>query len=826
MSKSVVENIPKHYNDRVNSIEVKVRNNNFEPVENVCGFKSAIISQYNSPESVIRNFVSRLRKLDSNVNLSVEVNNSFNPSDLYKNASTMEDIIRNFVNYLEENKESGREYSIIKYLSYLINIYKERLSQSEYLNDPLIKDIDEQSISNMEVYFNRCVELYKERKSGEVNKDYAINPYSTDIESKLNKSRLIRVIDKLVSIVNEAEGKMRRGIGVKVNEEENTFSLEIDPRTIVDGTSNLTTAINLLCIKIKTIMNSNSLYASYIIDVFVNDLSNLLGDYIKELNKSIYVPINGEIIEKLVLTINGGNMYDANRSVNHLSLEGLVSVDNFELDKLFNTSNQSTKAYQGDVIPYVLKGIEQNMSENKDVKLNTDIFTNLKNYIKMRSKVISNISNSELELYRSEINNYLILVSYYNDLVSRITSEGKMYEQRRFYAPIDLERVIVRGVKYIYLSEINGVISNIVKNNPDDFDINEYPRYRSTSYYWRYNNGDGVREYSNSYLGALIKYTEDYREDALKRIYSKATPVETITLKRAYTTKYNLHFCMSPASMNLSDSLDLITNSDLIPNNKITIINTTNDVNIHYKRYISFLGSVSQYDDNIHPETINVNEKNINPRSVCNDIYSLSGLYSKIVKDMRLLMKEDSSKFNEKTKELIDLSVQELNSYIHNMRFTISQMVGRETHEYFEEFTDMYLETIDNAKTLSNFNIEIGNPTTIDLIKSEYARDPLVVKIREIHQRMYNNDYISDHKLKNLNLKPREKDEEEEEDRNMKRSLQSNSGVSKDFLKEFRKDLPKDIKKFNLKKFQSKYSKKSKEMIEELNESMASITNI
>ena len=292
------------------------------------------------------------------------VDSILNTKNLYENSESISVVWNKLTNtyyeHIHEFSESESETFLANF-NIVINEYKYMLSNSDYINNPLIQNITPEMIDSMEtdltIAYNYHYEHFDNNNNDNddnVLKQYRMD-YKKDSQSKLNREKFIHTLN----LINQIEGNPISGLGTIYN--GNTISSEINPNIIVSCSVYIKDAIDKLVEKIQSLDNS---YNNELIDIY-NNLSELysINDMKYGLNQK--TSINSELVHKLYNAVSEklaiDNSLDENikPSDNSLKVPGLERVENANL---INTIKDNSVSNEDKM--YILKGMEHQINNS------------------------------------------------------------------------------------------------------------------------------------------------------------------------------------------------------------------------------------------------------------------------------------------------------------------------------------------------------------------------------------------------------------------------------------------------------------------------------
>jgi len=296
------------------------------------------------------------------------VDSILNTKNLYENSESISVVWNKLTNtyyeHIHEFSESESETFLANF-NIVINEYKYMLSNSDYINNPLIQNITPEMIDSMEtdltIAYNYHYEHFDNNNNDNddnVLKQYRMD-YKKDSQSKLNREKFIHTLNSIVNLINQIEGNPISGLGTIYN--GNTISSEINPNIIVSCSVYIKDAIDKLVEKIQSLDNS---YNNELIDIY-NNLSELysINDMKYGLNQK--TSINSELVHKLYNAVSEklaiDNSLDENikPSDNSLKVPGLERVENANL---INTIKDNSVSNEDKM--YILKGMEHQINNS------------------------------------------------------------------------------------------------------------------------------------------------------------------------------------------------------------------------------------------------------------------------------------------------------------------------------------------------------------------------------------------------------------------------------------------------------------------------------
>lgn len=701
-------------------------------------YKSAIINYFSDIENWMRTLLTQYAASDSNINIDFE--DASNPSDIYENAEKITDVFRIIVSHFERDNEKyyKKDDTVITMLNHIVNFYKERISNSDYIGDRFIVNIDEKDVSDMEAYYEKALNIMKKRYKNQWDSSpLRIIPYNRDSQSKLYRYRLIKALTDAVYLVNEDIGILNKEIGVRVIN-NNKFTLDIDPLSIDDTALDLMDAINKFYERLVKIS-----------DVYMVDLKNVHDrvNEIYEINleekeKNNKPSINSEIVQKLKFASNHPISNPRAvikmikelipKSQNKLTFEGIVKTDTDNVKSLISKKNLSPSEIL--LLRFILKSIENNVKfiNNDDVDDSYyQIYDLLLKQIKLREQKLKSYSHSEINYHRKEIDDFLILVFHYNEMISTAYFENKInihkHENENIFSPYKIDVELEYGIKYVYTCELNKAIVSIVRNNPDKFKQGVKLDYSENFYNWgEYATGD----FSLNYLNQVISTQVSKREHALEQIEKESDNATRADLINSYITKYYLTRSQSPGTKPLDHYSDVIINLPKIANT----IQREIDLTIAYLFgfYKDFIISVEAYDKNVNTYSIITDKTGLVVSTFYKDAETFKDMFDGITNTIKNLQK--NGQLTESVKKDIDYSAKRLNKCIQGTRYKFAQMMGRERNQTFDVVMEQYKKMTEDCIEFAKLNEEIGSSNTINLCYNDETIDYISDNIKRIHE--------------------------------------------------------------------------------------------
>ncbi|OUM69066.1 carbohydrate-binding module family 18 protein [Piromyces sp. E2] len=700
-SEKNISNVYVRVDDKANSL--KKYN-----IDIVCDYKTVYINKYVMIEEDMINTLKYGRNFDSNIQSKIDDITKL--SNLYSriiNVSSIEDIFINIYKGIQQRNIKAQ--TLKNYLnSYfdLLNDYRERISNSEYLNDKYIRDITDFSMKHLEIIYQQTLNFYHKKFNDLENTEIEnLIPYRKDSQSKYYRIKLINLINHLVYFVNNDIGYLNSGLGVNI--ENLTFSYEIDYHSIDNEATDLRDAIERLCKKMKAMDVINDYTLLVYFQDFKKEANEILQVMIDEHERTGKVSVNNEIVSIIYYTLcdilENTNQYSSSieenrssiKSENYLTLEGVFYANKFNLMDIVDSTNMSI-----DFIPFVLKGIETK------IRMNQVEGTDLVNCIIKIRKYLSNNLYNKLN-NRSYADYNLVLVSEFNDLAAMALTNGHFNSGSSDIIPIDLSDQFISGIKYFYTMDFNYAISTLVKNNPNYFSINLI-----------------IKTSQMNSRGQIMRYFANHSDEMTKIVISKA-----------YNTKYNFIRCLSsnPVKTELENISDVITNFDMVTMDpkdiNVVLSHLNNSFNL-------FMIAVTKFDE--HATALNISdltEKKEDPSLFYPGVKSFEELFNKISEN--ILSHQEDKEWIEKYQKDVEKAAQKLNACIHGIHQKIALLVGRLHVKIFDSIINNYLSITNNAEKFFDANISIGNSIKIE---REYnnGEDIVVSRLRKV-----NNKYSS-----------------------------------------------------------------------------------
>jgi hypothetical protein len=729
--------IDDNYSDIISDLKIEgnaFRHMKDEPFADRTNYKSALIKAYVDLEYWMSKFLKLYEPLDSKINSNfIDVTN---PSNLYSDMSKLETMFKKILNLFQMNISENveRDINYINSFRCLINVYKERFSNSDYGNDKFTVDITERTIKNMEIYYQKGLSFFQKHYTLVFSTDnflhYKIIPFNRDSQSLLYRKRLIKVITDAVYLLNEDIGIMNREVGVKINDKYD-FSLEIDPKTIDEDATSLEDAIDKLYDKLV-----------HISDVYTPDINNVYErlNEIYEINleekeRNNEPSVNSEIVHKLRFAL--GNHPIANKramtkwikplipkSQNKLSLEGLVKVKPGSL-KEFLCKDQLTSS-DITLLQFIMKSLENKVriaDDESDVDDDYyEILGLILKVIERKKQSIESYTHMEFPYHRKDIDDFLILVFHYNELVSTALAANKLRMKRNngnYYYAIKFDQELDDRIKFTYVLESNFGIVQIIQNNPNKFRQDVDSSHSDRMYFW---GNMGCGELSTSYLNKVTSRLLFSNENAKKLIMAAGDDSAKAHLIDAYNTKYYHTRCKSPGSKSLEDYRDVIYNLYDLANTIQREIDPT--ILFLFGSFKEFIRSVAKYDKNVTPNSIITNGNGLVVSSMYKGAHSYSEMFEGIVENIKNLRAAD--KLTDKVKDDINYSIRKLSYCINGLRFKFAQMAGREKNEMFFVLFIYYRNMFSPCVELVKLNEEIGNSMKVKLYNNEHTFDYVV----------------------------------------------------------------------------------------------------
>jgi len=665
---------------------------------NVCGYASAVIRKYSDVETPTFEALKLYKEIDSNININGR--NLNNPRELYKNAETIEDVWRHLFNDFRStysdgnNKEQNVEF--IKYFNEVINTYKEKLSSPDFINDKFIKNIEEQTINNLEYYYNIAVKMYIEEYGdleGYYNGQLMYTlPYGDMTQSKYYIMKLLNTLNILNKLVNKCNGKLSSGLGIKFDGSK--FSNEIDPFSIGNSSDVIDSVKNLVNgIKDPSLNIDQTDYITFL-DTF-NSLEFIYEIY------DIEMQINGRPSDNFEIIGILYNFYY--EMANGEEIDIMPSDVKLELPE--NTSDMIRNIYS-------LRGIESYLINTEEEDITSETYDEINKHREAIETMAENLlSYKSPDGHLNEIEEYLQYVGTYNDVISSMIFYDKANGEP--FSPIELKETLIHRIKYAYLSMNNEAMTTFIDAEPDRFDSDGIGSSKSIynpdgkAYSW---NDKECTEITFDYLQKIARDDDgSLSYDFASFIYNYGVD---LILKKSTTLKYELLLALSPFSR---DWEEIESVKGKIP--EIQYEHKDIDDTVHYsnQKLFEFLLRVSKFDENIDIGSIDLESDDyMEPTVLYNGESSLTSLFDKVFENIDVL----------KDNDLIDMDVRIevnniahlLNSYLQGLRYKICLMAGREYTEVLEYFIDQYEELAEQAIRFEKLDSEMGYRYTINSI--------------------------------------------------------------------------------------------------------------
>jgi len=628
-----------------------------------------------------------------------------NINDLHNKAETVENLwkylVDDYINNIEKfTKEESQ--SFILNFNEVINGYTHYLSDSDYTNHEILKNIDDENITIMKSYYEKAYDLhiknygYITDENGE-EMIYHID-YNKDSQSLHYKRKLLKNIKTALSIINEHNNNIinEESLGVLIDGDK--FSSEIDPMTILESET-IEEGIDKICEGIESIDidsldedKQNELNTK--INEIMNDLEELKAINQEEYEKTGEPSINSQIVHVFYNSVakkQGKEIDDSDFTYSeiYLSVPELENINNEEdyndiVDTLKN-NDVSIEAKR-----YIFKGIENTIIHSEGEYLDDRIFmaiSDLETYIRKESSYVEHVNS--YERYQNYVNNFVLFTSYYNHLVGVAAQYDKIYSEKLSRKnpvnTIELSNNILLKLLFINNQQLSDAIVEVVKNNPDKYNQDyENNDIFATTYMW---NNERVKEVTFSYLTKLFKKENDFKNKAtcFKEIISDSGD-DTLArhlIKKAYKTKIIHTVYLSPASRNIDDIDDLNLNAiDLNINISKDTIQPIDDYS--NAKFYEAMTEISTYNDDVTIDSYDNKYGLANVATLYKGAVSYKDMFNKMEEYVTELYFNDE--VTEEIKEKIDSSTNKLNSYVSNTRFKFILTLGREHKNTFNTF--------------------------------------------------------------------------------------------------------------------------------------------
>lgn len=686
-----------------------------------CGYKTVIVSYYYyilEDWSIIQNIMT---KYDSNFNKN---NKDFSvPGNIYRGAETFDDIFLAIIKIFENNNFSDIQNDDFLFnISVIINDFKMDISDSYYNNHAFLRNIDEETIHRFEIYFKIMCDLL-----GENNTNNSLIDYHYDGGSKYFMTRLLTFINKLVFKINEMDGFLNYGLGVRIDGDE--FSMDINYETIDKDANNLEDAIERLAKRIQSI---DSRYKSVMEEYYeeLYELNNIINKSKNQINK--------ELIYNLLIAIqsyiDGTDDYEKNKVVisednNRLSLEGIFYME--------STNINDVRYYEKipmEVIPYIFKGITHEIIKNGNN--NEEIINFLLNIQHDIDKInYDEINKTDINIKkesRRSLDHYLILLAEYNNIAASTIIKDVSANNGEYITTRGFGYDIINKVLYNYNKDLNEAIQSIINANPKIF--NKYFENPGRDiYHWDYYNNS--EEFNDIDLKMLIKkvpYNDISRAELMKIFIVNADPLTILILNRAYNTKYLYVRCFAE-EMNPDNYEDILINADMITLSIQNAENIQPFTEYRYNTLFDFLEVMRKYDKShiyIDGDKFEISKLK---RNSYYGYYGYEEMFNEI---LPLVNSMDDNEF-------VDEGAKKLNVYIRGLRYKLAQYVGKTSvSEFFNIDTD-YSEIVRYATEYFIINKNHGNESDIDIeclnecnINTYLGNDKVINRLDDINRKI------------------------------------------------------------------------------------------
>ena len=309
----------------------------------------------------------------------------------------------------------------------------------------------------MESYFYKVYNLHENKYGYIVDENgyelIYINSYNKDSQSYLFKYKLLDSVKKLNSIINKNKDNLIYGVGINTNEDN--FSSEINPMTILESET-IDEAVEKLYNGIEALDDDS--FKDELIKIR-NELNEIKEVNDIELEKNGEPSLNSEVVHKLYnsVTSKQGLPIDENvkPSENFLSVPGLENIDFENPDTMINTFKNKDISIKDK--EYIFNGLKLEIinSDPENERLSHRIYTvvhNLDIFIKQESKKKINSFTSDIG-HERYITDFISLTSDYNNLVAVAIHHDEIYSDKLSISepikPVELDNSILQRYNYI-----------------------------------------------------------------------------------------------------------------------------------------------------------------------------------------------------------------------------------------------------------------------------------------------------------------------------------------------------------------------------------------
>jgi len=715
-------------------------------------------------------------KLDNNI-FPYSSNSDFpedisNPDLLYKASNGIKDIWEKLSQlYIDNistfNNKQSKEF-IINF-NKIINSCIEGLSNSEYLYDNEISNINENSINYLKSLFTKIYNVH-ENIFGSINENddnemVDIYPFNNDSQSKLYKERLINIINKLYNIVNFNNDDIDIGMLFNIDD-ENMF----DEEKLDD--------INLLCKDLENINidgDGKNEYKKKLLKLY-----NILRDMNKIFDMNSYdsgeFVNNFEIINKLVNTIYNKlkKEFSDDEEIQNIQINDINSP--IESTNIINI-NHIVHNYGGDYIEYIINDINSKdyikyFIDNLKFRilmmdgetLDEDVFNDIKSIEKKINDKIKQIKKYDSpEGHFEEIDHFVGLISEYNDLVTVGIANNKIslnkYDSNTINL-IELDEETSNRINYIRTQKLLNGVNTIIKNNPELFEIDIKEKLESNintsgANTIRYSWGNKeTYEPTLSDYNKVLKTKAESKADVMTNIIDNASHNTDLTdIKDSYKIKRNLLKSHSPMSLSDDDIDEVSAVSERIDgvSNNWSSIESYQEYSS--RSFMRFLKAAAKYDDYIDIENIkNNNDGTIDISSIYKDgsattFYELFSTMSEFVNLMN-----DNDLLSENDKENINKATKELKKHVEGCKYKLSKSVGRENSSSFSQVLNEFNSISSSSEMLfkSNLKVNQNHPNKVDFDVSNNSNTEKLNNINKKFSSQTKNKRTVDARIKKL----------------------------------------------------------------------------
>jgi len=633
-----------------------------------------------------------------------------NPKNLYENSESIADVWKKLTNtyyeHIHEFSESESEVFLANF-NIVINEYKNMLSDSDYVNDPLNKNITPEMVSSMETDLTRSYNYHYEHFGEE--SDNSLRRYRMDYnknsQSKLNREKFIHTLNSIKRIVSQNEGNPIDSIGTKID--GNSMSSEIDPNSIVFDSVDIKEAVEKL---IKKIPSLDETYNDDLINIYDN-LSELHSINEMEYGLNQNTSVNSEIVHRLYNAISEKLAIENSFSKNVKQSENIVKVPGLEPAENVNILDAiKDNSISADDKKFILKGMEHQINnspskylDNKLYKLINNINTHINNQIDELKKFSSHIGHELATL------NIVSLSSAYNDLAATAIYNNKIYSNDiNNNSPINIiefDNEFNNRVNFVMNRQFNEAMLTIAKANPSlynsDIKINS-----GNKFIW---GGNTVYEASNTVLSKFNKDGTSFTSKAefVSQLINNADDSTYRILQQSYSLKYNYVNYQSPASRDQNHINELEHNY-----NKLRFKHVQKNIQsidtYHSSQFFSALSVVASYNPNLTPLATEDDNKNIvNVRTMYKGASNYKEMFT-AMNEFETNLK-NSNQLTDDIKSKINNAANKFTSDIQITSYKLAKMAGRENQNTFSTFTNEFSIVTKCVSGYINNNAQLFN---------------------------------------------------------------------------------------------------------------------